>query len=489
MDPLTFRSWILLGLVVLMAVFINAPLRVKVTHRLRIPLNLVTVPPVALVVGLATTSVTWADAGHGIVGSHGVQPYSILVLLLVLAWLCTALDLTGGLSMVALAVAQRAAGSRGGGRRFFGVTYALGFVFTVLTNNDVAALTLTPMTAYFTQAMQVTPYPFLLAEFLATNIASIVFFMGNVNNIIVAEAAGMNFATYAAWMVLPAIGSFVVTGIVLFIQYRRQIPTQGDLPNVDPRAALRQPRAAGVHTTLLVGLTVALAVSSFYAIPVWLISLPFGAAAALATLLGDLWPHLRHPPPRKLEVDVASTTAHGNPAARFQRRLARYLPVTADILARLPYSIFPFTFCMFVFVQALTTHGWTPRLAWLLTQLCPDPTAAAFSVGYLSALASVVFNNIPAALFFVNAISSPEFHADRTTRRAAYLAVAIGTDLGAHLTIPASLAGLLWSSLAGAKGIHFGSLRFIRSCAWSFPLTVASACGILAAEVAVMARR
>ncbi|KAJ1914405.1 hypothetical protein IWQ60_008822 [Tieghemiomyces parasiticus] len=469
MDPLTFRSWVLLALVVVVACFINAPQTLPVTRRLRLPLDLVTIPLLTVIIGLATTSISWADVGNGIAGSQNVQPYAILVLLLALAWVCVSLDMTGFLSMIALAVVKRGGRS---GRRFFLVIFALSFVFTLVTNIDVAVLTLTPVTVYFTEAMQLSPYAFLLGEFFGSNISSMIFFMGNLNNIIVAEAYGMNFATYAAWMVLPALGSAAITGAVLLLQFRRTIPRHIELPDVNPRAALKEPRAAWVGTFLLMGMTVALAVSSFFAVSVWIVSLPFGVAACIVDVARDLWnspPALDNKGPLPLP-----------------QRIAHRMPITWEVLTRLPYPVFPFTLCMFVIVQALTTHGWTPRLAWLLTQLCPDPTAAVFSVGFLSALASVVFNNIPATVLFVNALRSPEFVADDTTLRAAYLALAIGSDLGAHLTVPAGMAGLLWSSLARAKGVRFDGLRFVRAGIWTFPISVASACAILAAELAIM---
>lgn len=72
------------------------------------------------------------------------------------------------------------------------------------------------------------------------------------------------------------------------------------------------------------------------------------------------------------------------------------------------------------------------------------------------------------------------------TSKAAFFALAIGADLGANLVVHAGLSGLLWATLSQAKGVRFVGWRFFRACIYSFPPTVAVACGILAAEIAIM---
>lgn len=65
-----------------------------------------------------------------------------------------------------------------------------------------------PIIYYFAVATSVDPIPFLTAEFTAANIWSMLLFVGNPTNIIVALAFQMSFADYSKWMALPTLGEW-----------------------------------------------------------------------------------------------------------------------------------------------------------------------------------------------------------------------------------------------------------------------------------------
>ncbi|RKP12953.1 hypothetical protein BJ684DRAFT_10773 [Piptocephalis cylindrospora] len=511
MIRLDFRSWIVLVLFLFTAICINAPQTIPIPWikgRRHFTLNLVTAPVLAVILALATTAISPAELWRGIAGSDGIEPYAILVLLISLSWVCISLDMTGALAMSALWVAKLGGRS---GRRFYTVIYGLSFVYGVVTNVDVAVLTLTPIAIYFAEAMKLQPYAFLLGEFFASNISSMIFFMGNLNNIIVAQAYNLTFVTYAAWMVLPALGAGLCSWAILMVQYRREIPREVDPPVVRPLSALKEPRFAVTGTLLLLGMTVALAVSSLYHVSVWMVTLPFGVVGCVIDVLRDGVSLLKM---QMLEEEVTMQNEEGwkglsgkretssvvildDPGSengvigrlyRRGRKMMEKFPVTSEVLVRLPYDVFPFSLGMFILVEGLSAHGWTVRLAKMLVYCCPNPTVAAFAVGYISALASIPFNNIPMTILFARALKTQEFagNVSETTSKAAFFALAIGADLGANLTVSAGLSGLLWSTLSQAKGVRFVGWKFFRACIYSFPPTVAVACGILAAEIAVM---
>ncbi|KAI9230388.1 MAG: arsenical pump membrane protein-domain-containing protein [Piptocephalis tieghemiana] len=559
MTPLDFRSWITLILFLFAAAFVNAPQAFCIPWtkgKYRFILNLVTAPVLAVILGLATTAISPAELWRGIAGSDGIEPYSILILLLSLSYVCISLDLTGGLAMTSLWFTTLA-GRRG--RLFYTVIFFTSLFYATITNNDVAILTLTPVTIYFAKAMRLPPYAMLLGEFIASNTASMILFTGNLTNIVVAQAYGLNFAQYAAWMILPALGSAVCSWMVLMIQYRKDIPKAVDPPVVRPRSALKEPWFALTGLFLVAGTIIALAVSSFYHISVWMVSLPFAVVGLIIDLIRDtrIWQRRRRgevvevkrggemvidereeeeeeekeelspqgmdsqpslstlttcsqgssPKEEERGVEEAELSSSSSPPPPpdpprepniFTRFLLRIwgmispkIPITSQVLVQLPYAVFPFSFGMFILVEGLSAHGWTVRLAKVLVYCCPNPTVAAFTVGFISSLACIPFNNVPMTILFARALLSEQFTANTTesTHKASLFALAIGSNLGANLTIFASLAGVMWATLSQAKGVQFTGWRFFQACLWSFPLSVGAACAILAAEVAVMEKQ
>ncbi len=68
--------------------------------------------------------------------------------------------------------------SGGRGHALFFAYFALSSVTTVFTSNDVSIMTLTPIICYFSRATCVDPVPYLIAEFAAANLWSMLLFIG-----------------------------------------------------------------------------------------------------------------------------------------------------------------------------------------------------------------------------------------------------------------------------------------------------------------------
>lgn len=84
------------------------------------------------------------------IGDDNLQPYAILILFFSLSYVSVALDVTGAFAFIALE-ATKVAGTSG--TRLFFVIYALAAVMTLVANNDIVVLTLTPIVCYFTQSL------------------------------------------------------------------------------------------------------------------------------------------------------------------------------------------------------------------------------------------------------------------------------------------------------------------------------------------------
>ncbi|KAJ2784891.1 hypothetical protein H4R18_000816 [Coemansia javaensis] len=455
LPPLTWRSWLVLALFAAATLCVIRPVAFSVAlpglpslGRLRVNIDNKLAPWLVILVLVASTAIrVQREVVDGFVGGDGIEPYAIVILIFALAYICISLDESGLLSCVAMVVACRWGRN---GRVLLMCFYLLSIAMAVLTNNDVAVLCLTPIICAFSDATGIGAEPFLTAMFVAANTASMALFIGNPTNIVVAQANGVSFLSYTAWMGLPFLAAAAAGALALYVlslrTVARAIPAGLDLR---PRDMIRSKWRVAVGVFVLVSCLVALSVSSIHGVAVWMVTLPFGVAMLVADAAIDL--------------------------------------CTAPVVKRLPYGIVPFSLGMFIIVECLGTQGWTPRLAWVLRRMCPSATAAVFVIGAVSTVVCNVLNNLPATILFSRAFQHPVFfaHTDDRTRRGAMFALVVGSNLGANFSLVGSLAGLMFQGIAMQKGRRIGYFRFMRACAPTMVVQLAVSCAVLAAELAI----
>ena len=118
--------------------------------------------------------------------------------------------------------------AKGGRLKLFLILYAVVSILTVFTSNDVIILTFTPPICIFAKKAKISPFPFLLGEFVSANTWSMMLVIGNPTNVYLAGASGITFLNYLSVMWLPAIvggltGLFVIFFKNITICY---LPTQ-----------------------------------------------------------------------------------------------------------------------------------------------------------------------------------------------------------------------------------------------------------------------
>ncbi|KAJ1791457.1 hypothetical protein LPJ67_001851 [Coemansia sp. RSA 1938] len=423
-------------------------------------------PWLAILILLASTAITFSkEVVHGFVGSNGIEPYSIVILIFALAYICISLDESGLLSYVAVHVTSRWGRN---GRVLLLCFYALSTIMAVITNNDVVVLCLTPIICIFSDTTGADAEPFLIAMFIAANTASMALFIGNPTNIIVAEANDISFLSYSAWMGLPFLGAAVAGIVVLYLTSLRKIPQTIAIDmTIRPRDMLRKIRQAAIVT------------------------LPFGVAMLLVDSAIDI--HTSRSTrtlsmiPEPVSVSEPDIQLHEFPAASQLLAPKIRIPTVSAVLRRLPYGIIPFSLGMFIIVESLSQQGWTPRLAWVLKRMCSSPAAAVFIVGAITTLACNVLNNLPMSILFSRALQHPIFaQVDSSSRKGAMFALIIGSNVGANFTLVGSLAGLMFQGIASQKKREIGYFTFMRWCAPVMVAQLATACAILVAELAIV---
>ncbi|KAI9204697.1 uncharacterized protein BJ171DRAFT_505117 [Polychytrium aggregatum] len=268
-----------------------------VPPRIRIHFDLATTPILAIVVLLACGTIGLEQLKNGFLGGDGIEPYSILLLVLALAYICISIDVSGLFAFIAHQVTRRGGRS---GMGLFRNMFVLSTLMTIFTSNDVVVLTVTPILCHFSKMSKVNPSSFLMSSFIVCNIASMALYIGNPTNVIVAQAYQINFLQYSAWMLLPTLVSIAIAyGLSLF-WFRSLIPAELPAPTEsqfetteDERThhAIRDKFGAVFGVTVLLVCLVTLMMTSLFAnVNVAYLTLPFAALMLIKDVVSDyLW--------------------------------------------------------------------------------------------------------------------------------------------------------------------------------------------------------
>jgi Na+/H+ antiporter NhaD/arsenite permease-like protein len=507
------KSIVTLIFFVISIFFILCPARIPKTN---FKLTLATAPPLCVLVLLASTCIPISVVWDGIRGTDGVKPYNILILFFGLAYMSISLDMSGILQASAFWVANKGGRS---GFRLYTYFYLMSLFLSVVLGNDPVILSGTAFLTYFTKVAEVEPLAFLMAEFAACNIGSMVLFVGNPTNVVLCEGFNLGYLAFSAWTVIPFIGCAVAAYITLLVIFRHKVPKVIVAPELKPREVLIDPFGAKVGTFLLLTCLVVIIGVSFVGVDVWEIALPFAVAKALFDISWDYYRfkkdnlptntmekqashEMTEPQHTRLATNpdeaIPTTKSNHPPKPSFLNlhlpklkatytRQKRKFPTFLTTLSRLPFPLLSFTFSQFMLVEALVYHGWTNTFASWLSHLTVSVASTIFSVGIISIiLCGIAGTNILSTILLTKIIAQYSVPLSPQLTRAASIALAVGTNIGAISVIfSASLAGLLWRNILMQKGIHMRRGTF---AGWNLPvLGAVTAVGFLVvwAEVAV----
>ncbi|KAI8380558.1 hypothetical protein EDC96DRAFT_4358 [Choanephora cucurbitarum] len=291
-------SYVILAIFLLVIILVIRPVKIRLHRRIKIYLNIATVPPLGILILLICRAIDFNVVARGFLGTAGVQPWSVMILFYSLAYICISLDMTGVFQFCAFWVARKA-GNKGI------LTFSLFFILTSLmsglTSNDVVILTGTVFLSYYTRVSEICPTAFMMSEFTTANIASMALYIGNPTNVVVCEAFKINFITYSAWTLLPTVICILLAYVVLRIVFRSEkyIPRHFNPPNEDPKSVLVDPKGAIFGLILLACCLITLVATSFKNISVWMVTLPFACVMLLRDFLYDLGITFQHFSPTK----------------------------------------------------------------------------------------------------------------------------------------------------------------------------------------------
>ncbi len=337
-----------------------------------------------------------------------VNPLKILVLFLSMTFLSVYLDELGFFRCFANLTLSKA---KGGQLKLFTLLYITVSILTVFTSNDVIILSFTPFILYFCRSAKINPLPFLLAEFTGANTWSMALIIGNPTNIYLATASGIDFISYFQVMIIPTIVGGLTGFLFLYLMFRKQLTASIEkVDNVVYRIADKHSFIVGA--SVLGACTIALAISSYIELEMWIISFASVILLNFSILLISI---IKKRKPTELK----------------------------RVYLRLPFQLIPFVLAMFCIIITLQTHGVSSYVAEFL-----GTKYTVFVYGATSFLTANVLNNIPMSVIYTSITQA----LSTSIRLPAVFGAIVGSNLGALFTPIGALAGIMWSSILNKHG-------------------------------------
>ena len=389
----------------------------------------------------------------GLQGSGGLNPFGVLLLFLSMVFMSIFLDVTGFFEYCAR-LALHYAGKDG--RRIYFAVYLTVSLLTIFASNDVVILTFTPFIYYFTKNAGLDPKPYLITEFFAANTWSMMLYIGNPTNIVLASAFNLRFDEYFKWMVLPTLAAGFSNMILLYAVFRKKIRQPITCyEKMKPSEAIQEPTNAILGLSILGGCIIGLAVAPSFNVPLWIVAFWFGIALLVILIIHDTTIVFLKKTDHKKNYTVTPT------------------------LKRMPYSIIPFVLALFIIIEALRVYGITEAIGVLFRNLCGESnTLYVYVYGISSAFSSNILNNIPLTVAYVPIVGVvAQAHVLPSV-----LATAVGSNLGANITPIGALAGIMWISILREKKVKITFKEFMKYGLLITPITLVACLAVLALE-------
>lgn len=367
-----------------------------------------------------------------------VTTWNVVIILIELMVISTFLDDYGFFEWCAVKAMQLAGGDAG---KLFTYTYAVTCLITAFTSNDIAILTLTPIILKFCHRANLDAKPFMYAFFFAANIASMFLLIGNLTNIMIADAFHLAYVDFAAYMFLPTMAALVVNYVIFRLMFKNAITAHYPPPDhVNASSLIKNKTMVAVGLAVLVFVLIACGFASAVAIPL-----------SVVTTIGM----------------IVIYVVERKPLLRTKR---------------IAWPVVVFVISLFIVVKGLEVSGVNAYLGSLILSIVgQNPVIATFFMSMASAFLCNVVNNIPMTAMMVPVSLGIATTPDMSLAMA--YSLVIGSNLGANITITGALAGILWIECAKVEKWSTGVTEFIKIGVTVTPIVILASAAVLALEI------
>lgn len=433
-----------------------------------------TAPLLALVVLALSGYINFGIMYDAMIGGANIIPWQIILIFFSAAYITISIDSTGFFEYISFKIVNLV---KGRGRTLFLALIAFTAVLTIFTSNDIVILSMTPIICYLGKHTKINPIAYLIAVFFSANTWSMIFYIGNPTDIIIAQAFGLGFLEYTSLTLFPTVVAGVTTTVLVFFLLRKHIPKKVWVSGgIDPKKYLRNRKGAVAGVTLLALFFMSLSASDYIGIEIWKIS-GFFALTFLAMNAVISLSHMRTGIGfERYHKEKTRVIGHAHSLSIGKSELL----VT---IRRMPWKILPLIFSFFVIVHVFTLIGITELVAVLLNSFQGVITGTLLT-GLFSAMAANFMINQPMTILFASAMQSPAYVIVGTNKLSNGLGLVVGSNLGGNLTLFGALAGLMWAKIMRYHGIEMDYRRFISYSLKIIPIVIVITCLALGLRMA-----
>lgn len=322
-------------------------------------------------------------------------------------------------------VAGRIAGQLGSPARFLLVLMLATAGLSAFLNHDIVCFVFAPVVAAALQRRALNPVPFLIALAVASNIGAAATLVGNAQDMMIGQIAGLNFGRYALWCLVPVGFSLAAAYGIIWRLSRNRLTTTPAVTSA--AAAMTAHPFDRPHT--------------------------FKGLVILTVVIGLFFAPL----PKEIVALTAAAIHLASPKFR-----------TAELLGLVDWPILVLFMGLFVVTGALQSTGYgETAVSWLAHGGLHLESPAVLAV--VTAVLSNLINNSAAVMLLLKVahVAQPP---------AAYV-LALANSFGGSLFIVGSVSNIIVVQQARQMGIHISFRDFARL---GVPVTAAALAGLLA---------
>jgi Na+/H+ antiporter NhaD/arsenite permease-like protein len=349
---------------------------------------------------------------------------------------------SGIFQYVAIVAAQASRASPAGVLALLAIVTA---IFSAFLDNVTTVLLVAPVTLVICRELKVTPYPYLFAEIIASNIGGTATLIGDPPNILIGSAVGLSFMDFVYALAPVCILVLALNALAIHLIWGRKLDATPEararVMALDHKEAITDPRLMKQAVSVIAVVVLAFATARFLHLEAGTIAL-FGAAILL--LLDNLG--------RK-------------PEAQHERLVESFNEVEW-------ITIFFFV-GLFIVVAGVERAGLLHLLAdALVGATSGDMKSLALAILWASALLSAIIDNIPFVATMIPLIKSmaPALGGDQAIMPL-WWALSLGACFGGNGTLIGASANLTVAGIGERAGVPFRFLEFMKV---AFPLMLMS---------------
>lgn len=317
-------------------------------------------------------------------------------------------------------------------------------LFSALLDNVTTVLLIAPVALLITDALRINPYPFLFSVIFASNIGGTATLIGDPPNIMIGSAVKLTFNDFLFNLAPIAAVVFALTLIPIYFIWGRKLHAA---PEDREQVLAFDEREAITDVPLL----------------------KKSLAVLFLVITGFVFAHSIHQEPGTIAMFGGALLLLLNAVGKHPEEQTHE---THKIFSEVEWITIFFFIGLFVVVAGIEKVGVMDLLAHQLVELTGgDFAATAFTILWVSAVASALVDNIPFVATMIPVIQNlaPVFGAENLTPL--WWSLALGACLGGNGSLVGASANLVVAGFAERAG---QPIRFLPFMLLAFPLMLAS---------------